>query len=47
MRLGNWASGGRGLIEQAVASNPAFDGITARDILNRAKENRLTLIPDG
>ena len=47
VRLGNWAKGGHGLIE-AVASNPAFDGITARDILNRASvENRLTLILDG
>jgi hypothetical protein len=46
VRLGNWAKGVYGLIE-AVASNPAFDGITARDILNRAKENRLTLILDG
>lgn len=46
VRLGNWAKGGRGLIE-AVASNPAFDGITAREILNRANENRLTLILDG
>jgi hypothetical protein len=46
VRLGNWAKGGHGLIK-AVASNPAFDGITARDILNRANENRLTLILDG
>ncbi len=44
--LGNWAKGGLGLIE-AVISNPAFDGITPRDILNRANENRLTLILDG
>jgi hypothetical protein len=46
VRLGNWAKGGHGLIE-AVTSNPAFDDLTARDVLNRAKENRLTLILDG
>ena len=46
VRLGNWAKGSRCLIE-TVANNPAFDGITARDILNRAEENRLTLILDG
>lgn len=46
VRLGNWAKSGHGLIE-AVASNPAFDGVTTRDILNRAEENRLTLILDG
>lgn len=46
VRLGNWAKHGPGLMD-AVANNPAFDGITARDILNRANENRLTLILDG
>lgn len=46
VRLGNWAKGRHSLVE-AVANNPAFDGITARDILNRALENRLTLILDG
>lgn len=46
IRLGNWAKRGHGLIE-AVASNPSFYGITARDILDRADDNRLTLILDG
>ena len=46
VRLGNWAKRGAGLME-AIANNPAFHGITARDILNRANENRLTLILDG
>ena len=46
VRLGNWAKGNHGLVE-AVANNPAFDGITKKDILDRAKENRLTLILDG
>ena len=46
VRLGNWAKCGRGLIE-AVASSPAYDGITEQGILDRAVENRLTLVLDG
>ena len=46
VRLGNWAHEGRGLIE-SIANKDAFDGLSAKDILKRAKDNRLTLLLDG
>ncbi|HTQ13450.1 MAG TPA: hypothetical protein VMH86_06200 [Rhizomicrobium sp.] len=46
VRLGNWAHEGRSLID-SIANKAAFDGLTARDILKRAEDNRLTLLLDG